>query len=133
MPFFIPNNSDMRWLVYKPFTYGFRDRIKSKADVAAIRNWMGTLNEEYFRINYTTRIPPDEWPKSLKVLKPRRVNPFMDENGNRKIKISWGAFIGYWGVDIGMRNMKTPPSDLRHYGKHILPLEPGAYVWHDLI
>ncbi len=132
IPFFIPNDSDMRWLVYKPFTYGFRDRIRSKVDVEAIRDWLGTLSEEYFRTGHFTYIPSDEWSKSLRRLNPRRVIPFTDENGNRKIKISWGAFIGFWGVDIGMRNMKTPPSDFRLYGEYRLPLEPGIYVWHEL-
>jgi hypothetical protein len=132
IPFFIPNDSDMCWFFYKPFAYGFRDRIRNKADVEAIRNWVGTLNEKYFRINHSTLIPSDEWPKSLRVLNPRRIIPVIDENGNRKIKLSWGAFIGHWGVDIGMRNMKTPPSDFRHYGVYILPLEPGVYVWNEL-
>lgn len=126
IPFFIPDDSDMRWFAYKPFTYGFRDRIRSKADIEAIRDWIGTLGEEYFKINHFTRIPSDAWPKSLRVLKPRRVNPFVEENGNRKIKISWGGFIGIWGVDIGMRNMKIPPSDLSRYGEYRLPLEPGG-------
>lgn len=132
IPFFIPNDSDMRWFVYKPFAYGFRERIRSKADFEAIRNWVGSLNEKYFKINHSTLIPSDEWPKSLRVLNPRRIIPIIDENGNRKIKLSWGAFIGHWGVDIGMRNMKTPPSDFRYYGVYILPLEPGVYVWNEL-
>jgi len=36
------------------------------------------------------------------------------------------------GIEIGMEDMEIPPSDFSQFGEYRLPLEPGAYVWHEL-
>jgi hypothetical protein len=128
---------------YKSFTYGFRERIKSKADIEDIRNWLGTLQEkkcngetiDLFRDSGPLKSYwPDtiKWPTSLKVFNPHYVNLGHDENKNPMVSLTWGGPFAHWGVVIGMENMKIPPSDLRRYGEYRLPLEPGAYVWHKL-
>ena len=71
-----------------------------------------------------------EPPESLGGLKNARASLSPDENGNARIRLSWGSGVmGKWGVEIGMKDMKTPPSDFRHHGAYILPVEPGVYVW----
>ncbi|MHC4438640.1 MAG: hypothetical protein ACYS3S_14855 [Planctomycetota bacterium] len=128
---------------FKPFTYGFRERIRRKADIEDIRNWLRTLqNENYSSVSIELsrdsdslkRQWPDsiEWPKSLKVFNPNYVNLNLDENGNPKMSMTWGGVFAHWGVVIGMEDMEIPPSDLNRYGEYRLPLEPGAYVWHEL-
>lgn len=53
-----------------------------------------------------------------------------DENGNAKVRLGWGSgMLGHWGVEIGMKDMKIPPSDFSMYGEIILPVEPGLYIW----
>ena len=127
--FFLPE-SEFLGYSYKFFMYGLKDRVRSKADTEDIRDWLGMLSEEYFIADHFTNIPSDEWAKSLKALKPGRVYPSSDENGNRKVRLMWGSgAMGHWGVVIGMEDMITPPSDYSHYGEYILPLEPGVYVW----
>jgi len=129
---------------YKPFTYGFRERIRSKADIEAIRNWLRTLqNENYSSVTIELFCDSDffksqwpdsiEWPKSLKVFNPHSVYLDLDENRNPKVRLTWCGMFDDWGVVIGMENMAIPPSDFRRgWGEYRLPLEPGAYVWHDL-
>ena len=128
LSFFLPESEFMGYS-YKFFMCGLRDRVKSKLDVKATRDWLGTSGEEYFRIDHFTRIPSDEWSKSLRVLNPRRVIPSTDENGNRKVRLFWGGGLGRWGVVMGMEDMTTPSSDFRHYGEYRIPVEPGVYVW----
>jgi len=118
----------------KPFKYGLQKRIETKADVEGIRDWLGKLSNEYFAGHINMRVPSDEWSKSLKVLRPERIDPLTDENGQRKIRLSWGAgpIMGHWGVVIGMENMEIPPSDFSMYGEYRLPVKPGVYVWRGL-
>lgn len=129
---------------YKPFTYGFRERIRSKADIEAIRNLLRTLqNENYSSVSIELSRDSDslkkqwpdsiEWPKSLTVFNPNYVNLVLDDNRNPKVSLTWGGPFAHWGVVIGMEDMAIPPSDFRRgWGEYRLPLEPGAYVWHDL-
>ena len=128
---------------YKGFTYGFRGRIRSEADIEDIRDWFRTLsiedctgkiidlfsNSDSFKDNWPDSI---EWPNSLKVFNARYVDLDLDENGKPKIKLTWGSAFGHWGFEVGMEDMEIPPSDFSRYGEYRLPLEPGAYVWHEL-
>ena len=116
---------------YKPFTHGFRARIRSEADIEDIRDWLRTLSkEDYTGENFIA--PQSKFPESFKVLKPRYVNLDMDKNGNPKVRLAWGGGFGHWGVEIGMEDMEIPPSDFSQDGEYRLPLQPGAYVWHEL-
>jgi len=128
---------------YKPFTYGFRERMRSKADVEDIRDWLRTLSKEDCTGRHIDILPdffffkskwPDsiEWPKSLKVFNPHYVNLDLDENGKPKVRLTWGGPFAHWGVVIGMEDMEIPESDFSRYGEYRLPLQPGAYVWHEL-
>jgi len=116
---------------YKPFTHGFRARMRSKADIEAIRDWMNTLSKEDCTAeNFIA--PQSKFPESFKVLKPRYVNLDMDKNGNPKVRLTWGGGFGHWGIEIGMEDMEVPPSDFSCFGEYRLPLESGVYVWHEL-
>lgn len=112
---------------YKPFTYGFREQMRSKADVEAIRDWLKRRGKEE-PTGDAVRFISYGWPKSVKVLKPRYVNFDLDENGNPKVRLTWGGGFGHWGVEIGMEDMEIPPSDFSQFGEYRLPLEPGVYV-----
>ncbi len=116
---------------YKPFTYGFRERMRSKADIEDIRDWLKRRRKEE-STGDTVRFISYGWPKSVKVLNPGYVNFDIDENGNPKVRLTWGGGFGHWGVEIGMEDMETPLSDFSQFGEYRLPLEPGAYVWHEL-
>lgn len=124
--------------VNKPFMYGFRTRMKSKADIEAIRDWLESLDDEdYDSIdNSYISFPHNraEWPQPLKLLKSGRVFLSADENDNAKVRLMWsyGHIVGAWGVEIGAENMKIPPSDFSMYGEYRLPVEPGVYVWRGL-
>ncbi|MCJ7673706.1 MAG: hypothetical protein MUO33_00970 [Sedimentisphaerales bacterium] len=142
-PFFIPEDSNIRWPGYKPFTYGFRDRIRSKVDVKNIRDWLKTLSKEdctgetirlgYDSYPFKSKWPDSiDWPKSLKVFNPGYIELDLDENGNPKVRLTWGGPPGHWGVEIGMKDMEIPASDFSQYGEYRLPVEPGVYVWSQL-
>ena len=116
---------------YKPFTYGFRERMRSKADIEDIRDWLKRRGKKE-PAGDTVRFISYGWPKSVKVLNPSYVNLDIDKNGNPKVRLTWGGGFGHWGVEIGMEDMEIPQSDFSQFGEYRLPLEPGAYVWHEL-
>jgi hypothetical protein len=127
--FFVPDDSDIRWPPYKSFAYGFGDRVRSKADIAAIRDLLRTFGKFGKQDQPgNTRIPYDDWPKSLKALNPNLVLLSTDKNGTVYIRLLWGGGFQHWGMVIGMENMDIPPSD----SEYRLLLEPGVYVWVEL-
>lgn len=117
---------------YKAFTYGFRDQVRSKADIESIRDWLRTLRgEDYTGENFIAL--QRKFPESLKVLRPKVVFISTDENGTPKASLKWGSgLLGAWGVVIGMEDMEIPPSDFSQRGVYTLPVEPGVYVWYGL-
>jgi hypothetical protein len=127
---------------YKPFTYGFRERIRKEADINDIQAWLKTLGKEdcngttvdlFSNHNYHKSNWPDSinWPKSLKVFNPHYVNLDLDENGNSKVKLTWGGPFGHWGFEIGSEDIEMTQSDFNQPKEYRLPLEPGAYIWHE--
>ncbi|MFC1781347.1 hypothetical protein ACFLZ8_03695 [Planctomycetota bacterium] len=144
IPLFTPFNIYLGVPGYKPFTDGFRDRIRSEADIQDIRNWLKTLNKEDCTGELVSlfdngeqpfeRHWPDKvkWPESLTVFEPGYVCLSTDENGNPKVRLTWGGPFGHWGFEIGTVDMAIPPSDFSQWGEYRLPMEPGAYVWHEL-
>jgi hypothetical protein len=116
---------------YQPFTSGFADRMKSKADVGAIRDWLKTLTEEHCTDGKADH-SFGPWPKAVVALKPRYVNLDLDDKENLKVRLTWGGGFGHWGIEIGMPDMMIPPSDMRQYGEYRIPIQPGVYAWHEL-
>jgi hypothetical protein len=122
----------------KPFMSGLQARMKGKADIEAIRDWLQSLDkEDYDSIDNSYNAfsrNRSEWPKALRALKPGRVLLSADDNGNAKVRPMWsyGPIAGSWGIEIGTENMKVPPSDFSMYGEYRLSVEPGVYVWRGL-
>ena len=126
------------------FMHGFRDRTKRKVDIGAIRDWLGTLNKkDCARRSFVLRSGsgwskiqwPDsiDWSDSVKMFRPYFIQFPVDDEGNLKIRLCWGTgMTRSWGVQIGPEDMEIPLSDLRQYGELRLPLERGAYVWHEV-
>ena len=117
----------------KPFMYGLQTRMKSKADVEVIRDWLQSLGDENYDDHYS-HIRRSEWVESVRALKPGAVFLSADENDNVKVRLMWrcGPIVGGWGVEIGAENMAIPPSDFSDFGEYRLPVEPGVYVWRQL-
>ena len=126
--FLIP--SYLRMPGYKPFMYGFRDRMRSQADIEDIRNWLKTLRKEDYAGDIN-RLPYNNFPESLKVFG-RGINLSADKNGNPKVSLAWGSGFGQWGIVIGMEDMEIPPSYSSQYGEFRLAVESGVYVWHEI-
>ena len=113
----------------KGFLYGFRDRIRNKADIPAIRAWLRTFDRSDYD-EFGNRVPPEKWPESLRKLKPgARVTLVADQKGNPKVEILEGGAIFHWGLIIGMEDMEIPASKLKDGFAEWLLVEPGVYVY----
>jgi hypothetical protein len=115
---------------YKSYTHGFGDRIKSRADIEAIRDWLRAISRDDYTGN-PDALTFDELPECLQALRPKGIHTWTDDNDNAVVRLFWGSSLaGAWGVVIGMEDMEIPASDIRDYGEYKLPLEPGVYVWY---
>ncbi len=113
----------------KGFTYGYRDRIRSKADIPSIRAWLRTFNRSDYD-EFGDRVPSEKWPESLRKLKPgARVFLEADQKGNPQIRIVEGGGFFHWGLTIGMEDMEIPASKLKEWFAEWLLVEPGVYVY----
>lgn len=115
------------WPDAAAFTYGLRDRVRNKADIPAIQNWLKTLDKK----DYTPRrdyLSADELPEPLKAMCFGVVSLSEDKNGNPKVNISAGGGFHHWGAIIGMEDMEMPPSWLDGRFDSWLLVEPGVYV-----
>ena len=110
----------------KPFMYGFRDRIKSRADIEAIRDWLRTLDNEDLEY-YSQHSHSNELPESVKA-----IGGFAgfstDQNGNHIIRNKFGGGLDYWGVEIGAEDMEIPPSDYVSRAGYRMYVEPGFNI-----
>ena len=116
------------WPDAPAFLSGFRDRIKSKADIPAIREWLRTLDKGDYDDN-AKPLPTDKWPKSLKVLNPPGIHIMRNQQGNLRIKIIWGGGLFHWGVIIGVEDLEIPASEFVVSHGNWLSVQPGVYVY----
>ena len=123
---------------------GFRKHIEAKADIEAIRGWLGTLKPEDCEVyNITTgdgrklSSPKDlqkkQWPYVIINIKPRHVRLSLDNDKQPKVRLNWGSgFLGSWGLVVGNENMPTPESDLSRHGEYRQEIRKGAYIWYGI-
>ena len=107
---------------------GLRHRVESEVDIAATRAWLTLLDDEDY--DSYGGVFSSDLPESFRGLKNAGAILSADENGNAKIRLEWGGTpTGHWGIVIGMKDMKIPPSESSPEAWVIMPVEPGVYVW----
>lgn len=108
---------------YLSFTEGFTDRMKTEADIDGMRRWLytwsGAVGDE---------VPRATWPEAVSRLTPKYVDVIKTDH-RRCLRLGWGSGFGHWGIVVGSEDMPTPKSSKREF---TMPLEPGAYVWHEI-
>jgi hypothetical protein len=129
------------WPPYKTFTRAFRKYTLANVDLDAMRAWLNTLNGKYDP-NYTYDLESgatieDWWPeagswaKAITPLGPVSAELSPDGNGHPAVRIRWVGLLNSWGLVVGSKDMQTPPSDFPRYSEYRVPLDSGAYVWHE--
>ncbi len=129
------------WPPYKTFTRAFRKYTLANVDLDATRAWLNTLNGKYDP-NYTYDLESgatieDWWPeagswaKAITPLGPVSAELSPDGNGHPAVRIRWVGPPNSWGLVVGSKDMQTPPSDFSRYSEYRVPLDSGAYVWHE--
>lgn len=111
------------WPDSPPFLCGFRDWVKSNADISAVRNWVKTLDKEELSY-YSQYSHYDELPEFVKEIG-GDVGFSKDSNGNPRASFLYGGGFFHWGVEIWAEDMKIPPSD---YVSKRMYVEPGVYI-----
>jgi len=115
------------WPDAAAFTYGLRDRVRSQADILAIRDWLKTLDKKDY-IPRRDYLSADELPEALKAMCFGVVSLSEDKNGNPEVYIFAGGGFHHWGATIGLEDMVISESDLESRYECWLLVEPGVYV-----
>jgi hypothetical protein len=116
------------------FVRGFAMRMERRTDVAAIQNWLNTLDPN-FCVNESgyaqeRRLMPSEQPPPIASLESKWATVRPDGSGRLMVRLLWGGgLIGHWGIVIGPPDMPTPPSGPSASCEDRFPLAPGVYVW----
>ena len=116
------------WPEAAAFTYGFRDRVRSQADIPAIRDWLKTLDKKDY-VGQSRSLPPEKIPEALKSMWLGVVSLSEDKNGNPKVQTFAGGGFHHWGATIGLEDMVISESDLESRYECWLLFEPGVYVY----
>jgi len=115
------------------YVRGFRRYAAQRVNVAAIQSWLAALDpNDRIRRNgiVDTQLAVPEQPSCIAQLAPRHVIVESDGSGHPTVRFFWGSgVLGSWGLEVGPRDMPTPPSDTSKGREQRYPLSPGAYVW----
>jgi hypothetical protein len=117
-----------------PFLCGYRDRIRSRLDIKAVREWMKTYSENYTdnedNQSKNGYIPYNKLPDCLKPIRYGGAFIFgIQPDGNPIIQQNCGATFTHWGLTIGMEDMPFPDSQyFEEHGLFWMPVAPGIYV-----
>lgn len=116
-------------------TNTFLQEMKDKADIPAIRAWLNSMPAK--DSSYYCFAEGTEWqdcvPECIKILSPIYVDIEAENMDSKIVRITWGGGFGHWGLVVGPEDMETPESDLKPpHGEYRVPLEAGAYVFHEI-
>jgi hypothetical protein len=118
------------------FAEGFLRRMEIRTNMDAVQSWVASLSPGDCRDDRPGRakagrhLGEEEQPQVLN-RQNGRVNLELDAQGRPRVRLSWyEGKGGTWGLVIGSKDMKTPPSDLNMYGESRTELRPGIYFWY---
>lgn len=134
--FIIPYGLGLAGLTPSPFDMyvrGFARYAQRRADIRAIRKWLGTLDPNAPACENGTmygQLAESDRPPCIAELAPVIVFLEPDNGGRPMVRLLWGSgFIGSWGVAVAREDMPTPIVDRSADGERYYPLAPGTYVW----
>ncbi len=111
---------------YVTMTEGFWIHMKVWADVEAIRTWGVSYEldgEEPETLSEgSVFVDRGRWPRSIRWLGPNMV---VLELRDRSVNLVYGGGFGHWGLTVGPKRTEPP-------GDFTIPLEDGAWVWHEI-
>ncbi len=118
------------------FAHGVIAHLEIQTDVDAIQTWVASLQpsdcldvpHDGHRGRYLTR---EDQPRALQ-RQTGDVNLELDADGRPSVRLTWFGVgkSGTWGLVIGHKEMKTPPSEADMYGEQRFNLRPGIYFWY---
>ncbi len=117
------------------FAHGVITHLDIQTDVDGIQTWVASLQPSDC-VNpprdggprlYLAR---EDQPKALQ-RQTGTVNLELDVEGRPSVRLTWnGGRAGTWGLVIGHKDMKAPPSGPGMYDEQRFELRPGIYFWY---
>jgi len=116
------------------FLRGNEQWVHKNVDVAAIRQWVMSLDPDFSgQRYYEIDTFPERLPEVISKLDPQYLYFSDFEKEGRVIEFEWGNPFGHWGLRIGLADMQTPQEghiviDEGTY-EYQRPIEPGVYIF----
>jgi hypothetical protein len=118
------------------FGHGVFRRLEMRTDIDAVQTWVASLAPRDCAVDPHSGsrgryLREAEQPEVLK-RQDGMTNLELDGDGRPCVRLAWyESKAGSWGLVIGHRDMKTPPSDPNMYGEKRTELRPGVYFWYE--
>jgi hypothetical protein len=138
VPLFIPLFLTINVFPREPgavkFLRGNEQWVHKNVDVAAIRQWVMSLDPDFSgQRYYEIKKFPEHLPEVISKLDPQYLYFSDFEKEGRVIEFEWGNAFGHWGLRIGPADMETPQEghiviDEGTY-EYQRPIEPGVYIF----
>ncbi len=110
-------------------TEGFREKMRQKADIAAIRAWAETYEPpagaQETLSGAAVFVPKSDIPACIADLKPQQVR-YSPEG--QAVTLIYGGGFGHWGLVVAPEG--TEPVAFGDYC--VVFVEDGAWVWHEI-
>jgi len=126
------------WSSQAFFARGLLTRVDIRTDIDAVRTWLTSLDpNDCMTEGYSSE--PQPWRYLSRKDQPKvlqrqgdNVRLELDAEGRPSVRLEWDqSKDGSFGLVIGHRDMKTPPSEPGMYGEKRTELRPGIYFWYE--
>jgi hypothetical protein len=117
------------------FEDGLISRLEMRTDIEAVQTWVESLDlndcqGDPHRDRRGRNLAGEQLPHVLQY-QDGMVRLELDAEGQPCVRLTWlEGKAGTWGLVIGRRAMKTPPSEPGMYGERRNELRPGVYFWY---
>lgn len=119
----------------KYFAHGFITRLEIRTDLDAVQTWVESLDpRDCLPLPHSghrgRQLSREQQPEALQHQN-GVVDLEPDADGRSRVRLTWDeSKAGMWGLVIGHKDTKTPPSDPNAYGELRTELRPGVYFWY---
>lgn len=117
------------------FEEGLIGRLEMRTDIEAVQTWVESLDPNDCRGDphmdrRGRNLTGEQLPQVLQH-QDGMVRLELDAEGRPCVRLTWlEGKAGTWGLVIGRKGMKTPPSEPGMYGERRTELRPGVYFWY---
>ena len=117
------------------FLRGYEKWVQKEIDIAAIQEWLVSLDPVYSGEHYFEAEDfPEDLPEAIKKLNPYHMYFSEFEGQERSVEFEWGCALSHFGIRIGLEGMETPGEERKLIDEsqeyeYTRPIQSGVYIF----